>query len=35
MREAGALVVEELSGVVSAQYLAERVYIAMASVPIS
>jgi len=35
MREAGALVIDELYGVVSAQYLVELVYIAMASAPIS
>jgi hypothetical protein len=31
MRQAGAAVVEELSGVVSSEGLAERVYIAMAA----
>jgi hypothetical protein len=33
MREAGASVIEELSGVISSEYLADRVYTAMASVP--
>jgi len=35
MREAGASVIEELNGVVSASGLAEAVYIAMATAPIS
>jgi hypothetical protein len=35
MRAAGGAVIEGLSGVVSAEGLAERVYIAMARVPIS